>query len=138
MDERIRWSFAVDIADKTPESIIDAITTHWLQHHGKPEMMTWDGERALVSLEALQWASRCKFQLVPRAQHSKAWVVGRHNGILRNALHKCQTQLAIEGHEIKFSNALADGVFSKTLPRPVWQSTPALTTTWARSRYFTS
>jgi hypothetical protein len=48
----------VDIVDKTPESIIDGLTTQWLQLHGKPELMIWDGERAMVSVDALQWASR--------------------------------------------------------------------------------
>ena len=75
VDECTRWSVAVAILDKTPESIIDAVTTHWLQLHGTPSMMIWDGARAMVSSEALQWASRWKFQLISRAKHSKAWVV---------------------------------------------------------------
>ena len=78
VDECTRWSVAVDIPDKTPEAIIDALTTHWLQLHGKPELMIWDGERAMVSGDALQWASRCKFRLVSRAKHSKEWVAERH------------------------------------------------------------
>ena len=65
-----------------------------------------------------------KFQLVTRAKHSKAWVVERHNELLRNALHTCQTQLAIEGHDIKFSHVLADGVFSKNALLSIGEGTP--------------
>ena len=114
----------MDIPDKTPESIIDALTTHWLQLHGKPELMIWDGERAMISGYALQWASQCTFQLTSRAKHSKAWVAERRKEILRNALHKCQTQLAIEGHDIKCSHVLADGVISKNALLSIDEGTP--------------
>ena len=39
VDVCARWYVAVDIADKTPEVIIDALTAHCLQLHGKPELM---------------------------------------------------------------------------------------------------
>ena len=97
--ERIRWSAAAEIADTTLESIIDALTTHWIQLHGQPELMMWYGERAMVSIEVLQWASRIKMQLVSRAKHTKAWVAERHTEILRTALHNCQTQLPVEEHD---------------------------------------
>ena len=71
IDERIRWSAAVEIADKTPENIIDAIMTHWIQLYGPPELMIWDGERAMIPTEAMQWASRQKLQLIQRAKHKK-------------------------------------------------------------------
>ena len=35
-------------------------------------MMIWDGERAMVSNEASQWASRNQLQLIQRAKHKKA------------------------------------------------------------------
>ena len=114
VDACTRWSMAVEINDKTPETIIDALKTNWLQIHGPPGLMIWDGERAMVSQEALTWAERSQLQLISRAKHSKAWVVERHNEILRVALHKCQTQLAIEGHDIKSNHILADAVFSKS------------------------
>ena len=66
----------------------------------------------MVTVDALQWASRQPFKLATRATHSKAWVVERHDEILRNALHTCQTLLAIEGRDIKLSHALAGCVFS--------------------------
>ena len=78
----------------------------------------------MVSQGALQRASRWEFQFVSRAKHSKAWVVERHNEILRTALHKCQTQLAAEGIEIKFSHILADAVFSKNALLSIGEGTP--------------
>ena len=50
VDECIRWSVAIEIAGNTPEDIIDAIVTHWFKVYGKPELMIWDGERAMVSI----------------------------------------------------------------------------------------
>ena len=44
---------------------------------------------------------------------NKAWVVERHNEILRTVCHKCLTQFAADGIEVKFSHVLSDVVFSK-------------------------
>ena len=48
----------------------------------------------------------------------------RHNEILRNACHKCQSQLAAEGIDIKFSHVLADAVFSKNALLSIGEGTP--------------
>ena len=88
--------------------------------------MIWDGERALVSTDALQWASRQQVQLIQRTKHRKAWVVERHNEILRQACHKAQTQLAAEGLEVKFSQVLADAVFSKNALLSIGEGTETL------------
>merc|ERR1711923_368509 len=95
-----------------------------MQIFGPPELMIWDGERAIISNEAIQWASRHKLQLIQRSKHKKAWVVERHNEILRHSCHKCQTQLAIEGHDIKFAHVLADAVFSKNALLSIGEGTP--------------
>ena len=98
--------------------------THWIQLYGPPELMIWDGERAMILTEAMQWASRQKLQLIQRTKHKKAWVVERHNAILRNACHTCQTKLAIEGHDIKFAHVLADAVYSKNAMLSIGEGTP--------------
>merc|ERR1711923_18011 len=95
-----------------------------MQIFGPPELMIWDGERAIISNEAIQWASRHKLQLIQRSKHKKAWVAERHNEILRQACHKCQTQLAAEGHDIKFAHVLADAVFSKNALLSIGEGTP--------------
>merc|ERR1712155_411918 len=78
VDECIRWSVAVEIPTKNAEDIIDAINVHWFGIYGKPELMIWDGERAMVSIEAAQRASRSQLQLMQRAKSKKAWVAERH------------------------------------------------------------
>ena len=54
VDERIRWSVAVEVSSNTPEDTVDDLMIIWVKIYGKPEMMTWGGERAMVSVEALQ------------------------------------------------------------------------------------
>ena len=71
VDECIRWSVAVEIASKSVEDMIDAIQLHWLKIYGKPDLMIWDGERAMVSTEASQWAFRSQLQLIQRARRKK-------------------------------------------------------------------
>ena len=55
VDECIRWSVAVEIPTKTVGDITEAIERYWLQLYGKPDLMIWDGERAMVSNEASEW-----------------------------------------------------------------------------------
>ena len=55
-DECIRWSTAVEIPVKTTEDIIDALQIHRLKLYGAIVRMIWDGERVMVSIEALQWS----------------------------------------------------------------------------------
>ena len=124
VDGCIRWSTAVDIPTKNAEDIIEAIQIHWLKLDGKPELMIWDGERAMVPTEASIWAPRNQLQLIQRAKHKKAWVVERHNEILRNACHKSQTQLAAEGIEIKLPHILAEAVYSKNALLTIGEGTP--------------
>ena len=47
-----------------------------------------------------------------------------HNEVLRNSLHKCQTQLAAEGIEIKFAHVLAEAVYSKNALLTIGEGTP--------------
>ena len=84
IDECIRWSVAVAIAEKTPDTIIDALMTHWIQVYGPPAIMIWDGERSMIPTEAMQWASRQRLQLIQPNRHKKAWVVERHNDPTRD------------------------------------------------------
>ena len=65
-----------------------------------------------------------KLQLIQRAKHKKAWVVERHNEILRNACHKSQTQLAVEGVEIKVSHVLVEAVYSNNALLTIGEGAP--------------
>ena len=124
VDECIRWSTTVEIPTKNVEDITEAIQVHWLKLYGAPSLMIWDGERAMVSNEASQWASRNQLQLIQRAKHKKAWVAERHNEILRHSMHKTQTQLAAEGISIKLSLVLADATYAKNALLTIGEGTP--------------
>ena len=68
--------FAVEIPTKNADDIVDAIQIRWFGIYGKPELMIWDGERAIVSIEAAQWASRNQLQLPQRAGKKGRWWLG--------------------------------------------------------------
>ena len=44
LDEAIRWTVAAPMADKTPVSIIESISTNWLRPYGPMRMLIADGE----------------------------------------------------------------------------------------------
>ena len=74
IDECIRWTVAAEIASKDANTLLDAITTHWIQHYGAPEMMIWDGETSISSDEAKVWADMWNIELVIRPKDKKAWI----------------------------------------------------------------
>ena len=78
VDECMRWSIAVDISGNSLGGTIDGIILSWCTPYGKPETMIWRGERAMASVDALQWASRNPLQFVQQAKHQKVWIVDRH------------------------------------------------------------
>ena len=88
VDECIRWSVVVETIIKRPEDITVDIMSHWVKIYDKLEMLIWDVGRSMVSVEALQWASRNSVLFVQRVQHNNAWVVERRNETLRSARHQ--------------------------------------------------
>ena len=71
IDECIKWTVAVKIANKETTTIIDAMTTHWIRHYGAPDLLIWDGEGALGSDEAKTWATRWGIELIIRPAEKK-------------------------------------------------------------------
>ena len=80
------------IADKETGSILEAMTEYWIRQYGAPEVLIWDGEGALGSDEAKTWADRRSIDLIIRPADKKAWIAERHHEILRDHIHRVQTQ----------------------------------------------
>ena len=88
IDECIRWTVAEEVANKDATTLLEAITTKWIQQYGAPDMMIWDGETSLSSDEAKVWADRWNIELIIRPKDTEAWIAERHHEILRTQLHK--------------------------------------------------
>ena len=122
--ECIKWTVAVEIADKETITILNAMTTSWVQHFGAPEILVWDGEGAMNSDEAKKWATRWAIDLIIRPKDKKAWIAERHHEILRDQLHKTQMQILAERVQISFPTLLAEAALAKNAMLSTGSGTP--------------
>ena len=106
VDECIRWSRAILVDSKEVKDIVAGMTSAWLSLHGPPSQMIWDGECAMNSDEDKQWADRHGIDLILRPRGKKAWIVERHNELLRVQLHKIRSQLQAERIQIPMKSVL--------------------------------
>ena len=124
VDMCIRWDVCVVVPRKTEIALLSAITQHWVSIFGPMRVLTLDGETAMRTRTAADWADVHHIELNFKAPHQKAWVVERHNELVRDALHKTESQLIKEGITIPFEQVLAIVVFVKNAITVVGNATP--------------
>ena len=82
----------VEVASKSAEDLIKAITTFWFRLWGSPELFIFDGEGGIDSEEARVRADRWATELIIRPQ-KKGMGLRKHNDLLRRQMHRSVSQL---------------------------------------------
>ena len=72
-----------EIPDRSTDTILNAIAMRWFAVYGPPAVIEGDQEGALGSAEAAVWASRWGTSRKLRPKDAHAWVIERHNELLR-------------------------------------------------------
>ena len=111
VDEATRYTVAGVVADRSAESLKEALSVHWLRHYGAPEKIITDGEGGLMALDA--WLHAQKITLRPRAPNQHAQLVERHHEVLRQQLHRLEDQAGEEGLSVSFQEILTEAVLAK-------------------------
>ena len=73
---------------------------------------------------AFDWAMASGVNLIFKAPRQKAWVVERHNELLRSAIHSSEEQLIKEQALYNFEMLLAAVTFMKNAMTHINRSTP--------------
>ena len=120
----IRWSVTEEIPDRLTETILSAITLRWFSVFGPPEAVEGDQEGALGSAEGAVWASRWGASRKLRPKEAHAWMIERHNELLRQHWHLVNSQLKDEGLKVPFKLTLAESTFAKNVLLSVDGATP--------------
>ena len=114
IDRCIRWSVAVSIPDRTPDSILNGIRDGWINQYGAPAELISDQEGGLNEYAgAVLEQLHVKLTLKAKGQHAP--VVERHNEILRRQIHLLDQQATNEGLRVSFQQILNEAVFSKNI-----------------------
>ena len=113
IDRCTRWHAAKVIQDKTSPTLSQAIDTVWCTIHGPPNELIVDGESGIVECsQTLDFLARKGIKLHERGKSQHARFIERRGALLRDTIHKIQSQVREEGlTHISFDNILAEAVF---------------------------
>ena len=92
----IRWHAAMLIPNKETETFIDALNDLWVRHHGPMRRLHVDGECAIASIEGHTYLTSRGIDYKPRAPGQHARFIERRGALLRDSIHKIQTQMNME------------------------------------------
>ena len=138
LDRCTRWHAAMLIDDKKEETLMGAIDTLWISTHGAPKELIVDGETGIaVSAKTTAYLARKGTKLHVRAKDQHARFVERRGALLRDSIHRAQSQLREEGiQDVPFRTVLAEAVFAGNALLTVNGSTPIMQSTVEYLAYF--
>ena len=84
---------------KEERALTQMISELWVSIFGRMETLTLDQESGMRGEHATVWAQQNSIHLKFKAPRQKAWVVERHNEIIRQALHRTEEAARREGIE---------------------------------------
>jgi len=121
-----RWHAARCIPSRSEDDIISALDDCWVSIHGPMKYLVCDMETALwQGMSTKQWFSRRGIQYKPRARYQHARFIERRGELLRQHLHKIDSQLESEGIiNVPFKDRLSEAVFAGNALLTVNHTTP--------------
>ena len=81
---------------KRTTDLLDCISGSWIDVFGNMKVLTLDGETGMKGKDVDDWAMYSQTTMRYKAPHQKAWLVERHNALIRNALQKAESQVIKE------------------------------------------
>ena len=113
LDRCTRWHATRVIPDKTEDTLMKAIDELWVSVHGAPKELIVDGESGIaVSAQTAQYLARKGITLHQRAKDQHARYVERRGALLRDTIHRIESQLEEEGlGGTAFTTILAEATF---------------------------
>ena len=112
VDRGVRWSCTKVVENKSTPCLLDAIDQAWIAIFGPMEVLIFDGETGLDDEESttfFQLRGVCKRTAAPR-QHTR--IADRKIAVLRDTVHKINTQLVNDGVNVPFVRVVAEATFA--------------------------
>ena len=70
--------------------LLDCISGSWIDVFGPMKVLTLDGETGMRGKEVDDFAMYNQTTMKYKSPHQKAWLVERHNALIRSALHRAE------------------------------------------------
>eukprot|EP00971_Amphidinium_carterae_P113867 2256399-Amphidinium_carterae.1 len=107
VDMATRFSVTCVLASRSEQDLCTAISISWIAVFGVPSTLVSDEESGLHGAYTADFAERNGFQLRFKAPRQEAAVAERHNQMLRDQLHRTESQMILEGKTAPFAQTLA-------------------------------
>ena len=125
LDRCTRWHAGTLVSDKLEATLTNAIQLSWVGIHGPMKELILDGESGIVISELTNTSLRRHgIQLRPRAKDQHAGFVERRGALLRDTVHRIESQLEEEGIVVPFEQILSEAIFCGNALLSIRDSTP--------------
>jgi hypothetical protein len=114
-DECTRFSMAQIVSGKKASDLLPAIAGMWFRYFGAPKLLISDHEGSLCGEEGAIFCERWHTSFRPKPRGSHAYVVERHNALLRQVLDKIKSQCLFEKIDVSDSEIVAEAVYAKNV-----------------------
>ena len=112
VDRGVRWTCTSVVESKTTPCLLNALDTAWIAVFGPMGVLVWDGETGLDDDESttfFQLRGITKRTAAPN-QHTR--IADRKIAVLRDTVHKLNTQLVGDGVNVPFVRVVAEATFA--------------------------
>ena len=112
VDRGVRWTCTSVVESKTTPCLLNALDTAWIAVFGPMGVLVWDGETGLDDDESttfFQLRGITKRTAAPN-QHTR--IADRKIAVLRDTVHKLNTQLVGDGVNVSFVRVVAEATFA--------------------------
>lgn len=123
-DECTRFSMAEQVAGKKASDLLPTIASMWFRIFGPPQTLVADHEGSLCGEEGAIFCERWHTSFKPKPKGSHAYVVERHNSLLRSVLDKIKAQCLLESLQVSDSEIIAEAVYAKNIMIQVHGESP--------------
>jgi len=113
VDSCIKWSSAGIMPSRSTADLLSTIGRIWISLFGPMQTLVFDHESGIDTETAGTLLSRSGIRLTLKAPRQHAQIVERHHEVLRQVLHRIESQLSSEGLDYPFELILADALFAK-------------------------
>ena len=111
VDRGTRWAAAYLLQDKTTSQILQGFD-QWLSTFGPPQVLIFDGEQGLKDDEARMYFEIKGITKREAAVGQHTRIVDRRTQVLRDTMHKIQSQMSEEGLRVPITRILSEAVYA--------------------------
>ena len=114
IDRCTRWHAAKQVENREDDTLIRALDELWMSTHGPPAELISDSETGIKLSDAIQkYLNRKGIKFNPRGKDQHTRYIERRGQVLRDQLHKMESQLCEEGMALTpFHHTLAEATFA--------------------------